>query len=302
MQELQIGDISLSKTSKSKTKSLDHTGSSNARISEPQDGEGGDISKKRKRDELDESDPTFREYLQVMQPSSKRAGGIVMENAPTTEIPPAAEIKATESDDEYEDVPARHKIQKRREAESAPGDLEPTAQVPKEPPQHHEAENAPAHVEESQAPAVTKDATDDEWLRSRTNRLLDLLDDDEPPPPKLSAPAQVASEHEEEATMTGIEAGHDPPTEAPQPGTSKVDESAAADPQQGESKGEHDDVRMIRKTARLFVRNLPYSTTEDDLQDHFSQYGQIEEVRVQLFLCAIFLLPANYDESRDRDI
>ncbi|XP_010529286.1 PREDICTED: multiple RNA-binding domain-containing protein 1 isoform X1 [Tarenaya hassleriana] len=38
----------------------------------------------------------------------------------------------------------------------------------------------------------------------------------------------------------------------------------------------------ILETGRLFVRNLPYSATEDELQEHFSEYGEISEVHLVL--------------------
>lgn len=251
--------------------------------SEPQAGDDAEISKKRKRNEVDESDPRFLEYLQVMNPSSKRAGGVDVDVAPVTDISPAIDIKATESDDEYEDVPARPKAKKSRAAENLPDEPVPTPAVPEKASQHEETETMSTHVEEAQpqAPAPSNGATDDEWLRSRTNRLLDLLDDDEPlPPPSQPAPAQGDGELKGDTQMTGTEEGDDAVSEPAQPevpeGSEPVSES-----KQKEEKADTSDVGMIRKTARLFVRNLPYTTTEDDLHDHFSQYGPLEEVRMR---------------------
>jgi multiple RNA-binding domain-containing protein 1 len=34
----------------------------------------------------------------------------------------------------------------------------------------------------------------------------------------------------------------------------------------------------ISKNGRLFVRNLPYTATEDDLRNHFQPFGSLEEV------------------------
>ena len=39
-------------------------------------------------------------------------------------------------------------------------------------------------------------------------------------------------------------------------------------------------VAAIELTGRLFVRNLPYSTGEDELRQLFSSTGQLEEVRI----------------------
>lgn len=221
-----------------------------------------------------------------MQPNSKRAGGIAADSTPVVEDLPAPEIKATESDDEYEDVPTLKKAGKPRASESA-RDAAPPATVVAVPekPLQDDAENAPVYVEESQppAPAPSKGATDDEWLRSRTSRVLDLLDDDdEPPPLKPPAPAQGDNEHGADAQMTGTDANHEP-AEAAQPDAPEVEESAS-EPQKEEEKAEDAEIQTIRKTARLFVRNLPYSATEDDLNDHFGQYGPVEEVRTRTSL------------------
>jgi multiple RNA-binding domain-containing protein 1 len=45
----------------------------------------------------------------------------------------------------------------------------------------------------------------------------------------------------------------------------------------------------IRESGRLFVRNLPYTATEDDLRTHFEKYGTLEEVCIPP--CLIFLHP-----------
>lgn len=272
----------MKKASRLKDKPLDHADSTAPRISDGQDGEDTGNPKKRKRNELDESDPTFREYLQVMQPSSKRAGGVDVESVQMAEAPRAAEIKATESDDEYEEVPARQKAKTPRAPEGVPDEPAAAVQPPEKASQPEEVESAPARAEESQpsAPAVSKGATDDEWLRSRTSRVLDLLDDDEAPPVLQPTPAQGSNDQGGDAEMTGTEESRDPAIEAPQPESVKDDESAAA-PQQEEKRSENADVEMIQKTARLFVRNLPYSTTEDDLSNHFGRYGRVEEVRAQ---------------------
>ncbi|XP_059625084.1 uncharacterized protein LOC132268271 isoform X2 [Cornus florida] len=36
----------------------------------------------------------------------------------------------------------------------------------------------------------------------------------------------------------------------------------------------------VLETARLFVRNLPYTATEDELEEHFSKYGQVSQVHL----------------------
>ncbi|XP_059656876.1 multiple RNA-binding domain-containing protein 1 isoform X2 [Cornus florida] len=36
----------------------------------------------------------------------------------------------------------------------------------------------------------------------------------------------------------------------------------------------------VLETARLFVRNLPYAATEDELEEHFSKYGRVSQVHL----------------------
>lgn len=38
----------------------------------------------------------------------------------------------------------------------------------------------------------------------------------------------------------------------------------------------------IEETARLFVRNLPYTATEADLAEAFGQHGELSEVHIVL--------------------
>lgn len=298
-QDQQIGDASLKRTYKTNAQVVEPAASGKPRIPEAQPADDADSSKKRKRNELDESDPNFQEYLQVMQPRSKRAGALAVESAPAPEAPAAEEIKATESDDEYEDIPARQQARKPKATESAADQTVPGTRASEKTPQPEQADNAPAPPLEPPQPAAAPStgATDDEWLRSRTNRLLDLLDDDEPLPPMPAAPVQNGTDGAD-TQMTGTDEGRGQEAEAPRPEAAEVQESADEPKQEDEDA----DTTLVRKTARLFVRNLPFSATEDDLNVHFGQYGEVEEVRLNPHFIMFVSSPAEYDESRDRDI
>jgi len=41
-------------------------------------------------------------------------------------------------------------------------------------------------------------------------------------------------------------------------------------------------ISLIEKTSRLFLRNLSYTVTEDDVREHFAKFGTLEEVHVPL--------------------
>ncbi|KAI1082035.1 RNA-binding domain-containing protein [Whalleya microplaca] len=240
-------------------------------------------SKKRKRGELDESDPKLREFLGVMQPAKNSVNTIHGIAVEATEEPPtkiAAVAVDGESDDEYENVPTRRKNAQpvERRLPAAPRDDPATS--------HHKEEDSAMDHEppeqalpntESTGPAIPDNTatTDDDWLRSRTNRLLDLVDDDDVVPtvvPPRHSPIPMASgnQDEPEAVDATIE-----------------EEEKDADNQNELSDGgepnteTHDDIlESIRKTSRLFVRNLPYSATGDDIKSYFEQYGSVEEVHV----------------------
>ena len=46
----------------------------------------------------------------------------------------------------------------------------------------------------------------------------------------------------------------------------------------------------IEETARLFVRNLPYSATEADLAAAFEQHGELSEVHLVVDRCGLHTL------------
>jgi len=117
-------------------------------------------------------------------------------------------------------------------------------------------------VEESAAPEQGP-VTDNDWLRSRTNRVLDLVEDDESPSSVTPAPA-----HKVEQAVLPRAPERSPEVEQQQE-MPEVDESDV--PTSAE-------VEKIRDTGRLYVRNLHFDVTEDDLRTHFSKYGSLEEV------------------------
>jgi hypothetical protein len=112
------------------------------------------------------------------------------------------------------------------------------------------------------------DATDDDWLRSRTNRLLDLMDPDDIVP---AQPGQIAA--------APIEQDNDRPSTA-EPSHSKEADDTSRDNKESDEQQPDDKLDTIRRTSRLFVRNLPYSTKEEDIRECFERFGIIEEVRI----------------------
>lgn len=215
--------------------------------------------KKRKRDDIDEADPKLQEFLEVMDPkhASKKLREDIGVSGDVEMAPPPVE---DESDGEYEEIPAK-----------GPKD------VPKEAPVVAHVENMPLPQSETLPEVPTPEmveeapptgATDDDWLRSRTNRLLDLVDPDDPSFAARSA-AVVGGAPLQIPTTAG------PNTEEDQP-VQDIDidhPEEPAEPEDGDTAE-----TLIQKTARLFVRNLPYTATEDNLRTRFEKFGAIEEV------------------------
>ena len=201
---------------------------------------------KRKRSDVDADDQKLKEFLEVMQPPSKAKKWVETDNAtiePPTKMQ-AMELPEAESDDEYEKVPK--KTRQKSPLKAAP------IQIPTPP--EPTPDDTPMRVE---APAPV-DGTDDDWLRSRTNRLLDLVDPDDmvAASPTHAEVEEKVQQETEEVPMYEDEVMED------------VQEEDRPDPVQ----------EAIRSNGRLFVRNLPYTATEDDLREHFAAYGSLEEV------------------------
>lgn len=111
-------------------------------------------------------------------------------------------------------------------------------------------------------------ASDEDWIRSRTSRTLDLVDDND----ALVASAALASPTE---TNSG-------------PPLPKAKETSNAGAQTNEIRTNEAGAGNVYTkqdqenlhTGRLFVRNLTYKTTEDEIRRLFEShdYGSIEEV------------------------
>jgi multiple RNA-binding domain-containing protein 1 len=213
---------------------------------------------KRKRETADELDSKLKEFLEVMQPASKTKTWTAAVDEEGMGEPPskiqAIEIPGAQSDEEYEAVPKRQ----RKTTPPKASDIATSTTV------QSEAIDTPVTTEVA-LPDTVAAATDDDWLRNRTSRLLDLVDPEsiEAVGSGKSAPAQDVPESksveqtllEKEPLPEGDVFAAEEPIDKPDP---ILDE--------------------ISKNGRLFVRNLPYTATEDELRNHFQRFGALEEV------------------------
>lgn len=114
---------------------------------------------------------------------------------------------------------------------------------------------------------ATKPISDSDWMRGKTNRTLDLQDPDAEPPeakPVQQLPSPISPAGSSESSSSNDKA---------------------------ETSGEQQTPPSVVDVpnGRLFVRNLAFSATENDLDSLFSGYGKIEEVRPALFYFPILL-------------
>jgi multiple RNA-binding domain-containing protein 1 len=222
---------------------------------------------KRKRDQVEqEQDPKLKEFLQVYQPPSKTniwTNGDTQADVPIAAVEHSVEnigMPEDESDDDYQVITKRHK------ATIGPAttvvevgtvtderDTEPVEDKSTQK-NDHDMEGVEETTEVDHGPI-----SDADWLRSRTNRVLDLVADDEQP--SLDAPLPVV-----ERAMNAL--------------PDSVDQSAGAEPssEQQVDVPSSTEVDKIQDTGRLYLRNLHFDVTEDELREHFSKYGLLEEV------------------------
>lgn len=268
----QIADQSLPKSRKQQKEEK-----STPRIAVP-DAPAKETSLKRKRPEEEaDNDPKLKEFLDVMgqAPSKKKSwinDDIQQGLATAAEAATEEEVKVPEgeSDDEYQVIEKKPKTS-HSTAQSAAPPVGPVSAVP--PPVEAEEDVDMEGSSEDAQPAVvppTAPVSDSDWLRSRTNRTLDLVeDDDEPRPATEKVPTVPAPAPAEQPQET-----HD--NEVDQPVPSKANDVGTAPTALSETD-------KIRQTARLYLRNLHFDVTKDDLYSHFSKYGQIEEVSRELY-------------------
>ncbi|KAK6340405.1 Multiple RNA-binding domain-containing protein 1 [Orbilia blumenaviensis] len=231
---------------------------------------------KRKRDEVieakkpgdtkgksfDENDPKYKEYMQLMK---GRANTKIWENETTIineEQPVVAQPPKDESEGEYEDLSktkAEKKRSKREDSGPAPVSEEPISE-PVEPTTEAEPEADPEILPDVAAQTGLSDA---DWLKAMTSSKLET---DEP---LINEGTNKEGSSDEWGGIDGDADMEDaPPAEEAEPDAPKSESELA--------------IEKIEETGRLFVRNLSYSITELELEELFSQFGEIEEVHIPI--------------------
>jgi multiple RNA-binding domain-containing protein 1 len=228
------------------------------------------------------------------------AGQTATTSRPADDEDSTVPVLDTESDDEFED---RSRHRRRLSGTNDPISNPPTPQESEQlihmafsSPEERLSEFDIAEVIPGAGDGAGQngDASDADWLRSRTSRLLGLVDEDEERRPveededdsELDAKS-YRQRHEKRDV--GPQARDKPTESQPQDPTEKVSLKTLRQEQDHHSDDtskpeENADEMAVLETGRLFLRNLPYNVVEDGLRDHFSQFGPVEEV------CRLFSL------------
>lgn len=209
-----------------------------------------------------------------MQHSSKTRTWANDDDIPAATVPP--EPAVVETQDINQDKPARPlKKSKVIEAETPSQASKPPAVqsiVDTE-----EIQRVNSDKTEEDAPDEDQPKSDMDWLRSKTSRLLGLLDEEEqadsgsPPPAPDTQTVEPIEEDSDEVEETL-------PAEIP----------VAEEPT--EEKDYNADIEHIRISGRLFLRNLAYDATEADLETIFAPFGKIDEVSLLIFIHSVVQL------------
>jgi len=272
--------------------------------------ESHDRGLKRKRPTAPESEqnPKLQEYLETMRPRAKTKRlempqSDVAPDPQQTRVPNDDIIASNE--DEYQTINRVAKTQ--TTAHTAPN-LPPLINAgatravdgqnlgPHEEDEVVEGEITEPGIDSTQAAMIP--SSDADWLRSRTTRLLGLTDGND--------------DNTASSTRHAINAQY--PADAAQqlPPTVETTHEAYAGPVRGDEE-EHiieTDANVtsstsgpedqIRESKRLYLRNLSYTLTEDDLRTTFSHFGNLIEVRTNIF--HLHSLVSSVMSTFDRDI
>lgn len=112
--------------------------------------------------------------------------------------------------------------------------------------------------------AQTVPLTDDDWLRTKTSRLLGLIDDEDEAIDQVRGPvAPDTTEHLPSISQEEL---------------SEADSLAAGDQIQLAPDEADRNKAAIQRNGRLFIRNLAYSIQDNDIEELFGSYGNLEEV------------------------
>lgn len=230
---------------------------------------------KRKRDDLgteDYRDRKLQEFLEVMQPPSKHKTWANDDSAKiNTRVERIPSPSIQEAEARHNHAQLEPKITRVTKEVDLLDDFKSTAIS------DSEVSSDPLLLATLQvADEAAQPSTDEAWLRSRTSRLLGLEEAEDPP----NLTTQAVSDEEEEADRYN---SSKKPGQKPSAGQDITIEGLAVNEDPTPISSLDPSNNDNSSSERLFVRNLSYATTEEDLRSHFETYGAITEVSLPFF-------------------
>ncbi|RZC62338.1 hypothetical protein C5167_024086 [Papaver somniferum] len=224
----------------------------------------GEVKKGKKDMEID--DPQLLEFLEVMQPRSKTKlwGNDTLGStlAVADQIgKDAVEKTRTDKVDKKRKDPSKVKLDKHAEKENGPSD--------------------DSAKKETLVLPNTEDLSDMDYFKSKVKKDWSDSDSDsgsesEDGPNSEAEAGRVVYAEEPSDDYTGEASQEKIEEEEGPPGGSDGEMVEPEDP----SSVLDDAKKQILETGRLFVRNLPYTASEEDLTEIFSKFGDISEVHL----------------------
>ena len=230
--------------------------------------------------------PKLQEYLKIMRPYSKSRG---WEEEKAVASPDASEknISMVHGDNttniQIADGEPRAKRQKKHtENTQKTQQVDSSSPPDKDLNESNRKESVAKEEATTRVTDTTRVESDADWLRSRTNRLLGLIDVDD-------------EKQERTALMDDNESQAATRRTSPEP----IDTSNVSDQEAQKPAGEGTVTPCIGTpntaeiNGRLFIRNLTYTTTEDDLRQllETEEYGIVEEVSQESNVSNVSYLP-----------
>ncbi|KAF1985577.1 putative pre-rRNA processing protein Mrd1 [Aulographum hederae CBS 113979] len=226
-------------------------------------------------------DPKLKEYLEVMERPSKSKSwmheDVDTANKDITAIEEseneARVPEEDESDAEVQTLPKKLKPAKEStHAALQNPDALPTADDLEDVRPEDSAMRDDNEPSEDSVPALA--ITDDDWVRSKTSRLLGLVDDEEE-----KAHPKTNRTREPDVSMDDPESSNEKDVRNTAKPTSSA-QNVDPDPDPEDDAEMDAEVQQVLEHGRLFLRNLSYITTEDDIRDAFQNFGVVQEVHI----------------------
>ena len=226
-----------------------------------------------KEEMSDEKKAKFDDFLSIMKPRSKGGKWSNDTNIPEVSIPlqegnekektPQPDDNDSSSDDEeYEDVKPRfHRGGDDDESSSSDSDSS-------------DDDDDKGEKVDGGKPEMS----DMDFLRSKVSTSDRVTDPSKGKTDGGSGSSSSSSSSSDSDSSSSSDSEDDEPAPAKKP-----EKPAEKDEKEATGKeGTEDEAEKIEDSGRLFVRNIPFSTTEDDLRELFSAHGALTEVHLPL--------------------